>query len=75
MQINDDDDDEVQRHNQYTTKPNTRFVVVVVVVVYRMESSHSRRNLWSRYDLLAYVLRQHGVLCGVKWCKFVALFK
>ena len=74
MQINDDDDDEVQRHNQYTTKPNTRFVVVVVVV-YRIESSHSRRNLWSRYDLLAYVLLQHGVLCGVKWCKFVALFK
>jgi len=30
-------------------------------------------NLWSQYDL--YVVGQHGVLCEVKWWRFVALFE
>jgi len=30
-------------------------------------------NLWSQYDL--YVVEQHGVLCEVTWCRFVALFE
>jgi len=30
-------------------------------------------NLWSQHDL--YVVGQHGVLCEVKWWRFVALFE
>jgi len=30
-------------------------------------------NLWSQYDL--YVVGQYGVLCEIKWWKFVALFE
>jgi len=40
-------------------------------VIHRMKWCHS--NLWSQYDL--YVVRQHGVLCKVKWWRSVALFE
>jgi len=32
-------------------------------VIHRVKWRHS--TLWSHYDL--YVMRQHGVLCEVKW--------
>jgi len=31
------------------------------------------RNLWWQYDL--YVVGHHGVLCEVKWWRFVVLFE
>jgi len=40
-------------------------------VVHRVKSRRS--NLRSQYDL--YVVGQHGVLCEVKWRRFVALFE
>jgi len=38
-----------------------------------MEVTSTHSNLWSWCDLC--VVGQHGILCEVKWWRFVALFK
>ena len=42
----------------------------VTVTLFAQQQIYS--NLWSHYEL--YVVGQHGILCEVKWCRFVTLF-
>jgi len=43
----------------------------IVIIIHRVK--WHRSNLWSHYDLC--VVGQHGVLCEVKWWRFVAFIR
>ena len=60
--------------DQYLTTERisaSRQINFLKVKIHRVKWHHS--NLWSQYDL--YVLGQHGILCKVKWWRFVTLFE
>jgi len=68
----------VKHSSQTWAAPHSTFCTYTVCtnphicsIIHRTEWRHS--NLWSQYDLC--VVGQHGVMCEVKWWRFVALFE